>query len=226
MLSLAPARLLSATADNVAEDLFDEVNELDEFTASIFHVDPPLLTSVSHEEIIREQSTDDHCLALQRRLDSNEDSPFQVDQHGILICVAPRDFSRQIVIPHSVRERLMHLLHHSKSGGHAGGLRMYSTLRRYEYWPSIAVDVYNFLRNCMSCARQRIRLRRHNSFLKLLPATKPGEQVAIDLLGPLPRTRAGYEYILVITDRFYKMTKVHALREISAYQVAKAICTE
>ena len=103
---------------------------------------------------------------------------------------------------------------------------MYRKLRRYAYWPSMTVDVYNVVRKCMSCARQRIRLRRQNSFFNLFPATKPGEQVAIDLLGPLPRTRAGYEYILVITDRFSKMTKVHALRGISAYQVGKAFCTE
>ena len=100
-----------------------------------------MLTSISHEEIIREQSTDEYCLALRRRFDSNEDIPFEVDQHGILIRVARRDFSRQIFIPQSLRERLMHLVHHSKPGGHAGGLRMYSTLRRYAYWPSMAVDV-------------------------------------------------------------------------------------
>ena len=122
VLTLAPARQPSATADNVSEDLFDDVDELDEFTASICHVEPPLLTSISHEEIISEQSTDEHCLALQRRLESNEDIPFEVDQHGFLIRAAPRDLSLKIVIPQSLRERLMHLVHHSKSGGHAGGL--------------------------------------------------------------------------------------------------------
>ena len=103
VLTLAPALPPSATADDVAEDLFDDVDELDEFTASICHVEPPLLTSISHEEIIREQPTNEHCLALRRRLDSNEDIPFKVYQHGILIRVAPRDFSRQIVIPQSLR---------------------------------------------------------------------------------------------------------------------------
>ena len=117
-----------------------------------------MLTSISHDEIIREQSTEKHCLALRRRLDSNEDITFEFDQHGILIRVAPREFSRQVFIPQSMRERLMHLVHHSKPDDHTGGLRMCSTLRCYAYWPSMTVNVHNVVRNCMSCARQRIRL--------------------------------------------------------------------
>ena len=60
VLTLAPVRLPSATAEDVAEDLFDDVDELDEFTASICHVEPLLLTPIFQEEIIREQSTDEH----------------------------------------------------------------------------------------------------------------------------------------------------------------------
>ena len=53
LLTLAPARLLSATADDVAEDLLDDVDERGEFTDSICRFQPPLLNSISHEEIIR-----------------------------------------------------------------------------------------------------------------------------------------------------------------------------
>jgi len=40
-----------------------------------------------------------------------------------------------------------------------------------------------------------------------LPATEPFAALAIDLLGPLPRIPEGYEYILVICDRFTKVTR-------------------
>ena len=215
-----------SSVEGAEEDILDDEDRLDDLTASVHTVEPPLLTAIQAEEVIREQSTDEYCLSLRDKLDNGHQIPFEVDEDGTLVRVSPRDFSRQMVIPKALRERLLHLTHHSKSGAHAGGLRMYSTLRRYAYWPCMAVDVYNVVRNCPSCARQRIKLRRHHGFLKLFPATKPGEQVAIDLLGPLPRTRSGFEYILVITDRFSKMTKVHPLRGIGAYQVARAFCSE
>ena len=214
------------SVEDIEGDILDDEDLLDDFTATVNTVEPPLLTALQAEEVIREQSTDEYCLSLRGKLDNGEKIPFEVDNDGTLVRVSPRDYSRQMVIPKSLRERLLHLTHHSKSGGHAGGLRMYTTLRRYAYWPSMAIDVYNVVRNCPSCARQRIKLRRHHSFLKLFPASKPGEQVAIDLLGPLPRTRSGFEYVLVITDRFSKMTKAHPLRGIGAYQVARAFCTE
>ena len=60
--------------------------------------------------------------------------------------------------------------------------------------------------------------------MKLFPATKPLEFVAMDILGPLPRTRHGMRFILVVTDRFTKLTKTEALRTITAVSVAKAFC--
>ena len=43
----------------------------------------------------------------------------------------------------------------------------------------MALDVYNTVRNCASCARERISLRKHASYLKLFPAQAPLEYVAI-----------------------------------------------
>ena len=103
---------------------------------------------------------------------------------------------------------------------------MYMSLRRTYYWPGMALDCFNVVRNCVPCCKRRVTLKRHTSFLKLFPAKRPGEHVAIDILGPLPKTRNGFIYLLVITDRFSKLTKVIPLRSISSYVVAKAFCDE
>ena len=90
----------------------------------------------------------------------------------------------------------------------------------------MALDCFNTVRNCISCVKRRIKLRKHDSFMTLFPARCPREHVAIDILGPLPRTRSGYMYIVVITDRYSKMTAVHPLRNIAASTCAKAFCDE
>jgi len=58
--------------------------------------------------------------------------------------------------------------------------------------------------------------------MRLLLATEPFAALAIDLLGPVPRTPEGYEYILVICDRFTKVTRAVLLKSISALDVHSA----
>ena len=48
--------------------------------------------------------------------------------------------------------------------------------------------------------------------LKLFPAAGSLEFVAIDLLGPLPKTAHGNQHVLVTTDRFSKFTRSIPLR--------------
>ena len=69
-------------------------------------------------------------------------------------------------------------------------------------------------------------LRKHSSFLKLFPPTRPLEFVAIDILGPLARTTQGNRFLLVISDRFSKLTKTVPLKRITAYTIARAFCDQ
>ena len=60
--------------------------------------------------------------------------------------------------------------------------------------------------------------------MKLFPATAPLESMAMDLLGPLQKSKAGNRFILVMTDRFTKLTQVVRLRRITAAVIAAAFC--
>jgi hypothetical protein len=46
------------------------------------------------------------------------------------------------------------------------------------------------------------------------------EKVAIDILGPLPKTKRGYQYILVVTYRYSTLTRAAHLRGVTAHEVA------
>ena len=71
---------------------------------------------------------------------------------------------------------------------------------------------------------KRVKLRKHLNRLRMFPPTRPLKSLAIDILGLLPKTRAGKRFLLVITDRFTKLTQVVALRTTTAYTVAIAFC--
>lgn len=56
----------------------------------------------------------------------------------------------------------------------------------------------------------------------MFPPTRPLEFYFTDIVGPLRKTRHGHEYLLVITHRHSKLTRVFPLRNITADSVSKA----
>ena len=100
---------------------------------------------------------------------------------------------------------------------------MYYHVRCTYYLPHMAADIFATVRNCTTCAKNRLNLRKRTNSLKLFPATKPLASLCIDILGPLTKSKKGNVFLLVITDRFKKLTRVVLLRKITAYNVAVAL---
>jgi transposase InsO family protein len=181
-----------------------------------------LPAAIQIEEFQAEQAADTDC---QRWLESAKPgNPFDIDENGLLIRIAPLDQSRQTVIPKSLQPRLLHLEHYPPVAGHPGVSRMVRSMRKQFFWPRMAADIADTVRTCTTCAKNRIKERTHTSFLKLFPASAPLEYVAIDILGPLPKTGHGNRFLLVMTDRFSKLTRTVPLRTTTALVCARAFC--
>jgi len=115
------------------------------------------------------------------------------------------------------------LKHHAKVAAHPGMNRMYYTMRKEYYWPSMVTDIHTTITKCTTCAQNRLALRRHTTPLTLLLATKPLTKLTVDIFGHIPASKKGNRFILVVTDRFARLTKCVALRRITAMFVASAI---
>ena len=206
------------------EDEFVE-HDLAMLEACAVETEPPAdtITAVTAEEIVQGQLVDEFCLSVRRRINAGDRVAFVEDKNGILVRTTTRH--PQIVVPHALRVRVLHSSHFGKFSGHPGGRKLYARLRRHFYWPSMAVDAYGVVRKCATCARNRIKLRKHASALKLFPARAPLEQVAIDILGELIKTPRGNRFLLVMTDRYTKLTKAVALKRITADTIAQAFVT-
>jgi len=50
----------------------------------------------------------------------------------------PNPNGNPLAIPDNIRERIFALGHHAEVAAHPGMIRMYSTMQRRSYWPSIA----------------------------------------------------------------------------------------
>ena len=151
-------------------------------------------------------ATDAFCVELAKRVaHKTAKAIFQNESHG-LSRRAP--YGDQLVIPESLRERILTMEHHATVSAHPGMNRMYYAMRRRYYWPSMVTDIYSTITKCTTCAQNRLSLRRRTSPLTLFPGTEPLTDLSVDIFGPIPATKAGNRFILVITDRFSKLTNV------------------
>jgi transposase InsO family protein len=179
---------------------------------------------ITIEEIQRAQHDDPDCQPL-FEASTKTSSNFAMHSFAdteVLCCRFPVDGSIQIMVPLSLRSRLLYLSHHPPIAAHPGGQRLYASLRRHYYWPRMVSDVYQVVAQCDQCLQERLALRRPQGDMTLFPAHEPLDYVAIDILGPLPRTKKGNQYLLVIADRFSKLVRTVPLSRITAAIVAWA----
>ena len=134
-------------------------------------------------------------------------------------------WSLVIVAPDQLRREIFHHLHELRTGGHLGITRTTKELRRRFYWPGLQNDVRTWCRWCITCAKRKPSHGRHRATLKQEAATAPMERIAIDILGPLPKTISGNEYVMVACDYFTKWVECYALPDQQAYTVADALVT-
>ena len=112
----------------------------------------------------------------------------------------------KVCIPRcSLRLLLVEEAHKGGLMGHFGRDKTYHTLRTHFYWPHMLRDVENVVKRCMDCLRAKSRLMPHGLYTPLPTPTAPWEDLSMDFIVGLPRTKKGRDSIMVVVDRFSKM---------------------
>ena len=68
------------------------------------------------------------------------------------------------------------------------------------YWPFMINELVEHVRNCRTCVQSKVTKRKKQQKTKLFPPTGLLDDIAIDLLGPLPKTKNKNQFISVIID--------------------------
>ena len=135
----------------------------------------------------------------------------------------PADAEWRTVLPPSWREQALRQMHNNPMGGHPGVETTYQKLRSRVWWPNLRSAVDEWVRSCGVCGQ--CRGPNPSSTAPLRP-NEPGEpfgRLCIDIVGPLPTTREGNRFILVMVDAFSKWAEAVALKRHTAKEVATAI---
>jgi hypothetical protein len=84
-------------------------------------------------------------------------------------------------------------------------------------------DCTAFVRRCTSCADRQLKQGpKRSTPLNVFPPDGPRTFVAMDIIGPFPVSQSGSRYILVISDRFSKLSVTVPLPDQTESAVAQA----
>ena len=111
--------------------------------------------------------------------------------------------------------------HDTQYAGHLGVKKTLELIQRDFYWPTVQADVTAYVQTCEECQRNKPSNQRPAGLLQ--PLEVPGqrwERISMDFITHLPKTRFGYDALLVMVDY---VTKMMILRP--TYSTATAVDT-
>jgi ribonuclease HI len=149
---------------------------------------------------------------------------FESDDNGV------KYFKGRVWIPriNGLRDLIMDEAHRSKYSIHPGADKMYRNLKADYWWPGMKRHIADYVSKCLICSMVKIEHQRPSGLLVQpdIPEWK-WENITMDFVTKLPRTKKAHDAIWVIVDRLTKSAHFLPVREdYSMDQLAKLYIDE
>jgi transposase InsO family protein len=110
---------------------------------------------------------------------------------------------------------------------HFGVKKIKDVLAAHFFWPKMRRDVERYVSRCTTCNKAKSRLNPHGLYMPLHVPSVPWEDIFMDFVLGLPRTKRGRDNIFVVVDRFSKMAHfIPCHKSDNASHVANLFFTE
>ena len=132
------------------------------------------------------------------------------DEQGIL------RFSSRILIPQvtELKNEILQEAHNSKFSIHPGSTKMYQDLKKKFWWPNMKREIAEWVSKCYTCQRVKAEHQRPSGLIQPLKIPEwKWENIAMDFILGLPRTKSGHDAIWVIVDRLTKSAQFLLINE-------------
>ena len=217
-----------ASEDEEVEDDLAEIEESVEYClrkggrVDDLKVPPVQKGSRSREKLMKEVMQDP-TLAGYRALAKAGEQGFKWSK-GLLYQARMDDceeVSHVLVLPKSARKRVMEMAH--EGSGHLGARKVKALMRHRFVWPSMGVDIIAHTRSCAVCQRCAKAKSRRAPLMEREVLSEPFEVMAFDLVGPFPKAKNGYRFVLTAVCMGSKWPEVIPLKAQTARAVANGM---
>ena len=160
-----------------------------------------------------EANKSDPELDTWRQKVSDPNSPWTLSDQGLLLHKGRLIISEK----DNLRTKVIDLIHSPIDSAHPGKNKTKRLLATRYFWPGMTAEVERFISNCSRCLPYKTRKDLPPGLLQPLSIPdRPNQHLTINFK-ELLKDKEGYDYILIIVDRFYKDFKA-----IPYYKTMKA----
>ena len=127
------------------------------------------------------------------------------------------------VAPKQMRQDIIRNCHDNRASGHLGQAKTYEKLKKCSIWYGMSQDSKLYVENCGVCNRNKKPNIKSKAPLGQYHAGYPMQHIHMDILGPLPESKRGNKYILMLIDQFTKWLECFPIPNQNSEMVAKSI---
>ena len=207
------------------DEIFDQsgATPLVELDSSM--VEAVSLTSSCDRGALQKEQAADITLASLHEYSKAGEKGYRYED-GILVqaeedCLG--DVCSRIVVPSGRRQALLDLAHSGVASGHFGVKKTYAKLASHFTWPKMYVQVKALVKTCPGCQRAAKNLNARAPLQPLPCIGEPFRLVAMDIVGPIPRSVGGYKYLLTLMDLYSKYPEAIPLKRVDNEAVLEAL---
>lgn len=131
----------------------------------------------------------------------------------------------QIVLPMYYRPTVLKLAHDHVMAGHFGINKTFRRVAKYFFWPGLRSSVAGYCRSYHACqfAGKPNQIIQPAPLHPIPVMGEPFERLILDCVGPLPRSKNGYQYILSLMCAATRFPESVPLRNLKATTVVKEL---
>jgi hypothetical protein len=155
------------------------------------------------DDRIKKAQPSDKKLMVIKTLTGEDRAPnFRVDRDGFLwfqerLCVPKQGHYWQTILDEA---------HNSAYSIHPGATKMYLDLKQKYWWHGMKHDIARFIAYCDVCRRIKAEHQKPSGLLQPLPIPMwKWDEVGMDFITGLPRTKNGHDSVWVVVDRLTKV---------------------
>ena len=183
----------------------------------------PIPSKGSITQSIKEQTKADHTLKTIRGLAHHSKNGYAWE-NGLLIHMTTDHTlgeRKRLVVPKPQRQSLIRLAHNKS--GHFSLAKTKAILNDKFTWPGISKDVREYILSCEKCKQHNKHTHKPAPFHTRPIITEPFDEIALDIIGPLPRSRHGYRFALTAICMASRWPEVYPLKDTKAESIVNGL---
>lgn len=125
--------------------------------------------------------------------------------------------------PKSLRQRIIWEFHDTPLSGHPGAEETIRASSEHFIWPGMSRETRRYVTGCHLCVCCKSVRAKYPDHQRPRLTHTAWDTIAVDLMGPCPRTKKGHCYILVATDLFSRWVEAFPLRTATASNITQIL---